>query len=112
VLPKEIADNHWRKPGDLALYPRYTASTLNSSLINSDRYYTDASFVKLGTLAFSYDVPARFLEKLHIQSCRFSINTQNLFTITSYRGIDPEIQSLSGGTPVTRTMTANLNFTF
>lgn len=111
-LPQEIAANHWQKPGDIALYPKYTAGLLNNSIINSDRYYTDASYVKLGTLACSYDLPVKLLQKVHIQSCRFSINAQNLFTITSYRGIDPDIQSLAGGSPVARTIAANLNFTF
>jgi TonB-linked SusC/RagA family outer membrane protein len=111
-LPQEIADNHWQRPGDIALYPKYTAGLLNSAMMNSDRYYTDASYVKLGTLAFSYDLPAKLLQKLHVQSCSFSINAQNLLTITSYRGIDPEIQSLATGAPVNRTIAAMLNFTF
>ncbi len=112
ILPEEVANNHWQQPGDQALYPRYTTGILNNAIINSDRYYTDASFVKLSNLAASYDLPAKLLQKLHIQACRFSISAQNLFTITSYRGIDPEIQSINGGSPITRTIAANLNFTF
>jgi TonB-dependent starch-binding outer membrane protein SusC len=111
-LPQEIAANHWQKPGDIAIYPKYTTGVLNGSIVNSDRYYTDASYVKLGTLALSYDLPVKLLQKVHVQSCRFSINAQNLLMITSYRGIDPEMQSLGLGTPVTRTIAANLNFTF
>jgi TonB-linked SusC/RagA family outer membrane protein len=111
-LPEEIAANHWQQPGDIVLYPKYTTRVLNSSIVKSDRYYTDASYVRLGNLTFSYDLPVKLLQKVHVQSCRFSINVQNLLTITSYRGIDPDIQNLGLGTPVTRTIAANLNFTF
>lgn len=111
-VPKEITDNHWKQPGDIAQYPKYTSTGLNSAFRSSDGYYTDASYLKLSTISLSYDLPSALLKKIKIQSCRLSINTQNLFTITSYRGIDPEINSFTAGTPVTRTIATNLMFTF
>jgi TonB-linked SusC/RagA family outer membrane protein len=110
-IPKEVAENHWQKPGDLALYPKYTSLPLNQTIRSSDRYYTDASFVKLGTLALSYDLPAGLLNKVKVQSCRFLVSTQNVFTITSYRGLSPEIRNFNGS-PVTRNIQSSLMFTF
>lgn len=110
-LPKEVAENHWRKAGDNALYPKYTSLILNNSLRDSDRYYTDASFLKLSNVSLSYDIPRKVLNKLKIKSCRFSVTTQNLLTITSFQGIGPEINGISG-TPVTRTISSKLMFTF
>lgn len=111
-IPQEIKDNHWQKPGDIALYPKYTTMALNNLMRSSDRFYTDASFLKLGTLSLSYDLPAALLNKVKIKQCRFLISTQNLFTITSYKGIDPEVQDLIRGVPVYRTISTSLNFTF
>lgn len=112
VLPDEVVQNHWKNPGDRALYPRYSIGSLNTNFRDSDGSYVDASFVKLGTLSFSYDLPDGFIKRIKMQSCRFSISTQNLFTITSYRGIDPEIRNLAGGLPITRTIASGLTFIF
>lgn len=111
-LPRDVAENHWKQPGDNALYPKYTAGVLNHIFRDSDGAYTDASYLKLGTLVFSYDLPQGVIKKIRMQSCRFSINMQNVFTITSYRGIDPEVRQLTGGTPITRTIASALTFTF
>jgi TonB-linked SusC/RagA family outer membrane protein len=114
MLPEEIARNHWRNPGDQALYPKYTViGNPNLNYMNrSDGGYTDASYVKLNTLTLTYDLPARLLQKIKMQSCRFSIQTQNLFTITSFKGIDPEIQDLNTVSPIPRIITTNLSFIF
>ena len=114
LLPEEIAENHWRSPGDNALYPKYTVlGNPNASLINrSDGGFTDASYLKLNTLVLSYDFPAKILQKIKMQSCRFSIQTQNLFTITSFKGIDPEVQDLNMVSPIPRIITTNLSFSF
>lgn len=112
IIPKEVADNRWRNPGDNALYPKYTTQALNYNMSNSDRVYSDGSYLKMTSLSLSYSLPAELLRKIKIQSCSFSISTQNLFTITSYRGIDPEVGSMLRGTPIPRTISSSLNFTF
>ena len=109
-VPDEIARNHWKKPGDIALYPKYTTGLL-TNIANTDRFYTDGSFIRLGTLSLSYDLPAGWLSKTKIQRCQLNVDTQNLLTITSYRGVDPEV-SLPGGTPIPRTTNIRLSFTF
>lgn len=114
ILPKEIAENHWRNPGDNARYPKYTVNgnPSMSYMLRSDGGYTDGSYVKLNTLSLSYDLPAKILQKIRMQGCKISVNTQNLFTITSYKGIDPEVQNLSGASPIPRIITTKLSFNF
>lgn len=114
ILPAEVAQHHWINPGDKAIYPKYTVyGNINRPyMTQSDGAITDASYVKLNTLTLSYDLPNKILQKIRMQSCRLSVQTQNLFTITSFKGIDPEIQDLNEATPIPRIITTNLSFNF
>lgn len=58
--------------------------------VHSSRVVEDGSFLRLKTLALSYTVPAqiRFLNHLS-----FNISTQNLYTWSSYSGLDPEVST-------------------
>ncbi len=100
-IPLELYNDMWHKPGDKASYAK--ASAGNAQSINnlsvfasSDRIYTDASFIRLASLSFSYTLPAQNLKRAGIQSASIFINAQNLFFITGYKGTDPETQSFSG----------------
>jgi hypothetical protein len=39
----------------------------------------------------SYELPAAWMQRLHLQSVRFYMQGQNLLTITAYKGRDPEV---------------------
>ncbi len=56
----------------------------------SDAAYTNASFVRLKNVTFSYSLPNSLLRKLKLQGVRFNASGQNLLTVTKYKGIDPE----------------------
>ena len=56
----------------------------------------DGSFVRLKNIVIGYTMPERITDKLGVSSLRFYVNASNLFTITGYDGIDPEIQPNSG----------------
>jgi TonB-linked SusC/RagA family outer membrane protein len=78
--------NRWtpRNPG--TVYPK--AST-NRNVLISDRFIEDGSYLKLKTVSLSYGFPR--LRMKHIQGLRIYITGQNLFTLTAYRGYDPEV---------------------
>lgn len=112
-LPQEVKDNHWRQPGDIAKYPRYSAARIdNSRLLYSDAGFQDASYLQMNNLSLSYELPAALMNKIKIKRCSFSISVQNLFTITSFKGIDPRINSMVSGTPTPRTIASGLTFNF
>lgn len=71
-------------------YPDYKGSAYYSS-----RFVEDGSYLKLDnlTLGYDFDLKSRVVSKL-----RLYVTAQNLFTITGYKGIDPEV-SLSGLQP-------------
>lgn len=83
----------------------------------STKYIEDASFLKLDNISVSYDLK---LKNEHLKKVRLYLTAQNIFCLTGYTGVDPEV-SLSGiapgieGTsyyPRTRTFTFGATLTF
>lgn len=91
------------------LTPAYFAAAIE--LPTSNGIYSDASFIRGKTIAVSYSIPDAWKRKLHAQNARVYLQSQNLFTITSYKGADPETQSLYSLPPL-KTITAGIQFTF
>ena len=96
-----------------AKYPSVKNSD-NKSYANSDFWLEDASFFKLKNITLSYMIPryvTRFAE-IHL-----SVSAQDLFTITKYKGMDPEVYSGYDGLdygayPVPRTFTFGVKLVF
>ncbi|OQP61761.1 SusC/RagA family TonB-linked outer membrane protein [Niastella vici] len=67
----------------------------NIAYLTSDRFLEDGSYIRMdnATLGYSLNAKVKYISKM-----RFYLSTNNLFTITGYRGIDPEI-SIGGLTP-------------
>lgn len=72
------------------------SSISTNSVINS-YYLEDGSFFKLRSLILGYRINPDLLKRTGINSCRIYFQAANLFTITKYSGLDPELGgSLSG----------------
>ena len=96
-----------------ALYPSLT-NTDNKSYANSDFWLEDASFIKLKNISLSYRIPRRVLKFASVQ---LSVSAQDLFTITRYKGMDPEVYTSYDGLdygayPIPRTITFGAKFRF
>ena len=59
----------------------------------SSIYIQDGSFLKCKNITLSYHLPESILSKIHVHSLRVYANATNVFTITKYKGMDPEIGS-------------------
>jgi TonB-linked SusC/RagA family outer membrane protein len=65
----------------------------------SQWYIEDGTYIRLKNISLTYNLPARLLSKTSLRGVRATINVQNLVTITSYSGYDPEIGQINyGGT--------------
>jgi hypothetical protein len=109
----ELINNHWRQPGDKAKYPKYSTigSLAKSNFQWSDANYVNASTFRMNTLSIEWKLPPRWLSKVAVKNAAFSLQTQNLFTISPFKGLNPDAQSLNV-MPVARTIVTNLSFTF
>lgn len=85
--------NAWRKEGDVnAMYPRITNSDTNNNMRASSFYVEDGSYLRLQNLQIGYNLPAQLCKKTNLfSSCRLYLSGQNLFTLTGYSGLDPEL---------------------
>lgn len=112
--PSAVLDR-WQQPGDLTTVQKFTTTTANNTLNSNVKNYgdlsvVDASYIKLRNVALSYALPQKWLAALKISNAAFSVQGQNLFTLTRYVGLDPETQSIS--LPPLRTVMMGLTITF
>lgn len=90
--PVSVLDR-WQAPGDNAGMQRFTtgadyeAFLAYSQFTQSSGAVSDASFIRLKSMAVSYTLP---LDKSNNTSCRIYVQGQNLLTFTKFKGGDPE----------------------
>ncbi len=72
---------------------RISASGRNNNDNNriSSRFVEDGSYVRLKNISLSYDLPKNITKRIGVDFLQVYGNIQNLFTITKYKGYDPEI---------------------
>ena len=87
--------NRWTGEGTSDRIPRYVqGDTVN--WVSNDLYVYDGSYVRLKNIQLGYTLPSDLTRKALISSLRVYVSAENLLTLTSYHGYDPEISS--GGT--------------
>ncbi|WP_448698149.1 SusC/RagA family TonB-linked outer membrane protein [Mucilaginibacter sp. AW1-3] len=101
----------WQVPGDVTSIQRYstaaTAKTAYNNFKGSDGTFADASFVRLKNVVVSWELPITWSSKLHIRTTRIYFQGQNVFTLTNYKGLDPETAG-SLSLPPLRMLTAGM----
>ncbi|SEA20204.1 TonB-linked outer membrane protein, SusC/RagA family [Porphyromonadaceae bacterium KH3R12] len=110
----------WTPQNSSTDVPRAVYQDPNNNLRESDRFIENGDFVRLRQLQLGYTLPITVSQKLHLDKLRFYLSGENLFTITSYSGIDPEFSRssvLNSGVdrhiyPFTRSYTVGLQLTF
>ncbi len=89
----------------------------------SDHYVEDGSYIRLKSVTLGYTFPSTYTKKAGINKIRFYMTGKNLYTLSSYSGVDPEVSvggqdnNLSAGGdfgsyPSTQTLLFGLNFNF
>ena len=67
-------------------------ANLGNTAAFTSYYVENGSFLKLKSLQIGYNIPSEDLKKLGISKFRIYVSGNNLFTITKYDGLDPELQ--------------------
>ena len=111
--------NRWKKRGDITDIPRAVKGTDNIKA--SSRWVEDGSYLRLKTLTLAYNLPTQALQQYGIRKVQPYLTAQNLWTLTNYKGFDPEVnEGLSGPTmgidwgtyPQTKSFIFGLNIEF
>ena len=107
--------SRWTGEGTSNTMPRAVYGDPNQNNRVSDRFVESSSYLRLKTLSLTYTLPRRWLRNLTIENARLTFSCQNVFTITSYSGFDPEVD-INGidasRYPISRTFNMGINFNF
>lgn len=80
----------WHGPGTSNRLPRLTSGTHTNWQYVSDLYMENGDYMRMQNLTVGYDFKKLF-KNLPLEQLRIYVAAQNLFTITGYSGMDPEI---------------------
>jgi hypothetical protein len=117
----ERVKNSWTPTNTGATTPIFeTASNFSTNAQSNSFYVEDGSYLRLQNVSLGYTVPKSVLEKLKIARLHFYASTNNLFTVTKYQGLDPQVGGNAdtnfgidvGNYPITRSVTVGLNLGF
>ena len=105
----------WTGEGTSNTMPRAVFGDPNQNNRVSDRLVENGSYLRLKTISLAYNFPQRWLKALTVENARLTLSCENVATITSYSGFDPEV-GLNGidlsTYPVSRTFNIGINFNF
>jgi len=83
----------WEKPGDIATHPAASYNNSSNSNKMSSRYLESNDFLKLRSLSIGYNLK---LPQYYIQNMRIFFTGENILTLSSYSGVDPELPASDG----------------
>jgi len=99
---RHIYEDAWRGENTSNTVPIITSVDLNKNLRTSDLLMQDASYMRLKTIQLGYDLPASIASKIAAKNLRIWLGGTNLFTVTSYKGVDPEDGNSLGASAISR----------
>ena len=120
AVSERVAGDHYfydpENPSDVrtnqnGYFPRLVADDNKQSRQNSNFYLYNGSYLKLKNLTIGYTLPAPLAKKIFTEQVRVYLSGENLFTITSYPGQDPEMGATTNY-PSLRQFAAGINVTF
>ncbi|MFD1769722.1 SusC/RagA family TonB-linked outer membrane protein [Sphingobacterium suaedae] len=110
--------SRWQRPGDNATHPVAKYNNKDQGNLVSSRYVESNDFLRLRSLTLGYSLK---LNQYGVKNVRLYFSGENLFVITNYSGVDPEIPANDGSVlssvgpgvyPATRKYMFGLNVSF
>lgn len=95
-VSEEMAEGYWRGPGTSNSIPRplmigaHTGYSGDYNTQTSTRYLESATFFKFKTITLAYNMPTDIMRKIGFSNMKVYASLDNFFTITPYKGYDPE----------------------
>ncbi len=120
AISERVKDS-WSPQNTGATIPVFeSASNFSTNTQSNSFYVEDGSYLRLQNLTLGYTLPANLLEKVRMTNLRIFAQTNNLFTITKYQGLDPQVGGNAdtnfgidvGNYPMTRQWTLGLGLSF
>lgn len=102
---------HWNNPWSWenrgGAWPRLLGS---SNREETTFWLDDLSYIRLKNIQLGYTIPQNLLKRIGVNSFRIFGSTENVATITSYRGLDPELTgNRSNAYPLNKSYSIGVN---
>ncbi len=111
-LIKDITDNAWTPENPYnSKYPILRNNANGKNNIASDAFVHNAAYLRCKNIQFGYTVPRKITKKFFVENLKVYASIDNLFTITKFPGLDPEIGA-NVGYPAIRQYSVGLNVSF
>lgn len=111
-LNKDITDNAWTPENPYgSKYPILRNNADGRNNIASDAFVHDAAYLRCKNIQLGYTLPRHITRKFFVENLKIYTSIDNLFTITKFPGLDPEVGA-TVGYPTVRQYSVGLNLTF
>ncbi len=108
----EVYYYRWKKPGDIAAFPKVSNSSTGSTYSSTRNLY-DKTYFDLYNVALTYNIPSGFLRKLKIADASLTLSGNNLYFLTPHQNSQfNSYKTMAHGYPRVRRISLALNVTF
>jgi hypothetical protein len=81
----------WTGPGTSNSIPRVSTLRENLNHRTSDLFIEKGDYLRLKNITLGYTLPADMIDKIGLSRLRLYLSGQNVFILTDYSGLDPEL---------------------
>ena len=110
-LNKDIVDNSWTPENPNAKYPKLYNNAQGKNQQASTAFCLNASYLRCKNIQLGYNVPKNITQKFFCENLKVYCSIDNLFTITSFPGVDPEVAA-TVGYPAVKQYSLGVNVSF
>lgn len=111
-LIKDITDNSWTPENPYnSKYPILRNNANGKNNIASDAFVHNAAYFRCKNIQLGYTIPRDVTRKFFVENLKVYASIDNLFTITDFPGLDPEVGA-NVGYPSVRQYSIGLNISF
>ena len=90
-VTQRVYDERWHGEGTSNTMPLVSFKDASNNKYPSSRFLEDGSYLRLKNVQIGYTIPEKIINRVHIKSLRIYVTGQNLWTLTKYTGLDPEM---------------------
>lgn len=110
AISEHYYNNRWTPITPNARYPRLSAQAVQNNRESSSVWLENGNFLKLRNCEVYYKLPHSLISKWHLNTAKVYVRGVGLFCWDHINVLDPE--SLSNGTPTTRSINVGLSIGF
>ena len=97
-IRREVALNSWTPTNKNTTIPKLrNTGGVSSDAVTNSYFVSKGSYLRNKQMQIGYTFPTTMLSKVGIERFRIYVQSANMFTITKYKGLDPELQSSNIG---------------